>query len=312
MKSIVAANPFDCRMWELHDRLETQLTEESCRAEIESFAKHGQLIPTLGRPLPQDPTHKIELIFGARRLFVARHINVPLLVEIREMSDREAIIAMDIENRQRTDISPYERGVSYARWLRSGQFACQEDIARSLRISASQVSRLLRLAQLPAVIINSFNGPSAICEGWGLEIMEALEDPQRRASTIRSARYLATMSPRPPAREVYRQLVSAISNGQRVRKQAHDEVVKDRAGQALYRIRHQTGAIAFLLPIKRVAPGVLDDIRKAVSHIMQAADGEERASQAVPVQRRASLRACESPLRERVSLEGSAPGFPRT
>src|SRR5262245_61544618 len=120
MKCIVAVNPFECRLWDLHDRLESQLTEKSCTAEIESFGKHGQLVPALGRPLTQDPTYKVELIYGARRLFVARHINSPLLVEIREMTNREAIVAMDIENRQRTDISAYERGLSYARWLRTG------------------------------------------------------------------------------------------------------------------------------------------------------------------------------------------------
>ena len=277
MKSIVAVNPFDCRMWDMHDRLETQLTEETCKAEIESFVKHGQLIPALGRPLFQDPNHKIELIYGARRLFVARHINVPLLVELRDMPDREAIVAMDIENRQRTDISAYERGMSYARWLRSGHFGCQEDIARALRISPSQVSRLLRLAQLPAVIVNAFDSPASICEGWGLEIMETLEDAERRASTIRTARYLGTVSPRPQGREVYRQLVSAVNNGRRVRKQAHDEVVKDLAGRALYRIRQQTTSIAFVLPLNRVGPDVLEDLKQAVAGIMTSSAVEDSA-----------------------------------
>jgi ParB/RepB/Spo0J family partition protein len=287
MKAIVAANPFDCRMWDLHDRLEAQLTEESCKAEIESFSKHGQLIPALGRPLVQDPTHKIELICGARRLFVARYLNVPLLVELREMSDREAIVSMDIENRQRADISAYERGVSYARWLRTGHFRSQDDIARSLRISPSQVC-LLRLAQLPAVIINAFDSPASICEGWGLEIMEALADPQRRASTIRTARYVATLSPRPPARDVYRHLVSAVSNGRRIRKQAHDEVVKDTSGRALYRIRHQTDSIAFLLPLSRVAPDVLEDLKNAVSCILAGNTAEIVLPSSVPLRGKVS------------------------
>ena len=38
------------------------------------------------------------------------------------LTDQEAIIAMDIENRQRADTSPYERGVAYARWLNAGYF----------------------------------------------------------------------------------------------------------------------------------------------------------------------------------------------
>ena len=72
MKSVVAMNPFECRMWDLPDRLGMQVSEESCKAEIESFVKHGQLIPALGRPLSADPTHKVELIYGARRHCASR------------------------------------------------------------------------------------------------------------------------------------------------------------------------------------------------------------------------------------------------
>src|SRR5690348_8381159 len=108
MQAPVAVNPFRCRMWDLHDRLESYLSPANCRAEIDSFLRHGQLIPAVGRPIKGDPDFDVEVVCGARRLFVARHLNKPLLVELREMTDREVIIAIDIENRQRTDISPYE------------------------------------------------------------------------------------------------------------------------------------------------------------------------------------------------------------
>ena len=114
-RNIVSVSPFRVRMWRLHDRCEEYVNEETCKAEIASFQKHGQLVPALGRVLPGDCGYDVELIYGARRLFVARHLSVPLLVEIREISDRDALIAMDIENRQRMDISPYERAMSYAR-----------------------------------------------------------------------------------------------------------------------------------------------------------------------------------------------------
>jgi ParB family transcriptional regulator, chromosome partitioning protein len=270
MKSIVSVSPFQCRMWDMHDRMEAQVNEETCREEILSFEKHGQLIPVLGRPLQRDPTCKVELIYGARRLFVARHINTPLLVEIREMSDQQAIVAMDIENRQRTDLSPYERGMSYARWLRAGVFRSQDDIARALRVSASQVSRLLKLAHLPSVIVNSFENPVELCEGWGLEIMQALEDPLRRQATIRAARDIGNVTPRPPAREVYRQLIIAATLGRRLKTSTRDEVVKDPDGRPLFRIRHQNSAIAFVMPIDRLAPEVLHNLRAAVSDVLQA------------------------------------------
>jgi ParB family transcriptional regulator, chromosome partitioning protein len=269
MKSIISVDPFLCRMWSLHDRLDCHVDENSCKGEIESFLKHGQLMPVLGRRLRADSTHTIELIYGARRLFVARHLRRPLLVEVREISDEEGIIAMDIENRHRLDISPYERGMSYLRWLRSGYFKSQDDIARGLRISASQVSRLLKLAQLPSAVVAAFPRPMDICEAWALALSEVLEDPQRRTATCARARALASLDPRPPAREIYRQLLSASVPGRKTRARQHDEIVTGRNGQPLYRIRQQINTIALLLPINRVSARRLTQIRAAVSEAME-------------------------------------------
>ncbi len=48
MQSFIQVNPFRCQMWQLHDRIDAYINEETCRAEIESFLKHGQLVPVLG------------------------------------------------------------------------------------------------------------------------------------------------------------------------------------------------------------------------------------------------------------------------
>lgn len=272
MPSIVSINPFRCRVWELSERLESQVTEESCKVELESFSRHGQLVPVLGRPLRGDPSFSVEIVCGARRLFVARHLNVPLLVEVREMSDREAIISMDIENRQRADLSPYERGQSYTRWLRAGQFSSQDEIARVLKVSASQVSRLLKLARLPPVIVDAFDSPTQICEAWGLELIEALDDPERRAATIRNARAIGRLSPRPSAEEVHRLLLSAPARGRRPAPLAHDEVVKAENGTPLFRIRHQRSSIAVLLPVERVSAATLESLRHAITVVLVQAE----------------------------------------
>jgi len=269
MATVVSVNPFSCRMWALHERLQSHITEESCRVEIESFAKHGQLVQVLGRRLNGDPEHQIELIFGARSLFIARLLNKPLLVELRQLTDREGIIAMDMENRHRTDISPYERGVSYERWLRGGHFSSQEEITRALNISASQVSRLLRLAQLPAVVVGAFENGADICEGWGLDLMRALEDPERRQRTLQLARSIRAQSPRLPPREVYRRLMAAPARGRKVKAADHDEVVKGDSGDPLFRIRYQRRSIAVLLPAASVSSSSLARMRDAVETILK-------------------------------------------
>jgi hypothetical protein len=74
VQQIVSANPFRCRMWDLHDRLEHLIVEDNCREEISSVSRHGQQVAPLGRRLRGDPDHDVELICSARRLFVARHL----------------------------------------------------------------------------------------------------------------------------------------------------------------------------------------------------------------------------------------------
>ncbi|MDB6083141.1 MAG: ParB/RepB/Spo0J family partition protein [Gammaproteobacteria bacterium] len=270
MKSV---SPFRCRMWDLHDRIENYVTEDSCRVEIESFAKHGQLVPVLGRPIRGDPDYEVELIYGARRLFVARHINKPLTVELREISDKEAIVAMDIENRHRTDITPYERGLSYARWLRAGHFESQEDVARALKVSCSHVSRLLKLSRLPPVIVNAFENATDICEDWGLRLMEALDDPRRREATVRKARIIGSDSRRPPSREVYRELMAASAPGRKVKAKPRDQVIKDRKGAPLFRVRHQQKSVALIVPLEKVSAELLENVCRAVALLLQEEGG---------------------------------------
>jgi ParB family transcriptional regulator, chromosome partitioning protein len=269
MPLIKSINPFKCRMWGLHDRLEGYVTEDTCRAEIESFSRHGQLVPVLGRPLRCDPSHEVELIYGARRLFVARHINKPLMVELRDMSDTEAIVAMDIENRHRADVSPYERGLSYARWLRGGYFDSQEEIARALRVSCSQVSRLLKLARLPSVIVNAFGPPMHIREEWGLRLMEALDDPDRRDRTTRAARSIGLRSQRPPPQEIYRELLVASAPGRKVKSHVRDRVVKDDSGAPLFRVRHHQSSIALIVSLEKLSAARLDMLCSLLARHLQ-------------------------------------------
>ena len=287
----IPANPFRCRLWSLHDRMEDYLTEQSCAAEIQSFLKHGQLIPTLGRPVRGDPDFDVEIICGARRLFVARHINTPLLVDLRELTDRQAIIAMEVENRQRSDISPYERGVSYIRWLQSGQFSSQEDLAKALDISSSVVSRLIKVGRLPAVILNAFPAPTEICETWASRLTDALDNPSRRRATIREARRIGEAS-RPSSSDVYKRLLSASAEGRKPKAQGHDEIVKDACGQSLFRIRHQRDTIALLLPVNKVSARMLEDIRGFICEALQVA-----TPQATNPIRRKAAKGIENELR---------------
>jgi ParB family transcriptional regulator, chromosome partitioning protein len=295
MHQTVLIDPFRCRMWPLHDRLESTLTEHNCKAEIDSFGTHGQLVPVLGRAVHGYRDCDVELIYGARRLFAARFAGKPLCAELRELSDREAIIAMDIENRHRVDISPYERGMSYARWLRAGYFQSQDDIAHALNVSASQVSRLIRVAHLPSAVVNAFGNPAEICESWALDLSTALEDPRRRQATLQRARTIAAVEQRPSGRRVYRRLLAAAGRGPIAPAAPHDDVIKDDEGRPLFRVRHLSNSMALLLPKDKASPGRLTMIRQAVTAILLSAEAQPvECSRRLPLKRDTRARALEN------------------
>jgi hypothetical protein len=137
---------------------------------------------------------------------------------------------------------------------------------------------LLKLAQLPPVVLNAFDSPAAIHEGWGLELKRALEDPERRQSVIRVARRIS-QAPRPPAPEVYRLLLSPVTNGRRLPKAGRDEVVKDKLGAPLFRIRQQRSYMAFLIPLNRMAPDVFASLRQAIERTLQHSKDSSRGGE---------------------------------
>jgi len=154
--------------------------------------------------------------------------------------------------------------------LRSGHFQSQEDMARALNTSSSQVSRLLKLARLPSIVIDAFSSPVEICAAWGLDIIAALDDPTRRQATMQRAREISGCAPRPPGRDVHRQLLAAAVKGRRLRAKSHDEVVKDARGRPVFRIRRMSNAVALLLPSERLSERTLTEVRLAMLRLLEA------------------------------------------
>jgi ParB family transcriptional regulator, chromosome partitioning protein len=285
MPEVVAVDPFRCRMWRGHERLEECINAESCKDEIESFLRHGQRAPVLGRRLSDDATHDFELVYGARRLFVARHLNVALSVEVRELTDHGAVIALDIENRQRKELSPYERGRAYRMWIQNGIVASQDDLAQTLNISASQVSRLIKLAELPCELVSAFPSPVDICEAWGRVLMDLWSDPTTRPALRAAAQAIVNEKQSRPPVAVFKRLIAAAGEVHRASLvkvgDARDEVIKDDSGRPLFRVRQHRADTALLLPTSAMSSRVLAEIKREVAGILHRARAQVSDSRRV-------------------------------
>jgi len=268
--SLRRVSPFRCRMWNMHDRLGEHIDAATCAPLIESMEKHGQHHPVLGRAINGADGYDVELIYGARRLFAARELGIPLLVGLQVVSDREAIVEMDIENRGRQDISPYERGLSYARWLRAGLFQTQTEIASVLGVSEAQVSRLLRYAALPAVVVGAFRFGSDIREEWAANLARCCEEKEARERLIKRARQYGESGRQEAPQCVYDALVQG-EDRKLVKFKRRDGVVKDSTGVPIVRLQFRAKSVHVVLQRADLELSVLHEAVKAMVVVLEAA-----------------------------------------
>ena len=161
-KVLRLVDPATCVMWEGHNRAYDLLTPENCADLIEGLKAQGQQeFPAIVRRL-DGAGADYEVICGARRHFAVswlRANNYPqfrYLIEERELTDEEAFRLADIENRDREDISDYERARDYARAIDLYYGGAQKQMAERLQVSPAFLSRFLQLAKLDARIVAAF------------------------------------------------------------------------------------------------------------------------------------------------------------
>lgn len=263
----VTADPFRCRVWDFNDRIEEYVTLESCRDEIASVERAGQLVPAVGRRLQGNPDFDIEIICGARRLFVARHLKIPIRVELRELTDQHAAAAIVVENSLRKQISPYERGLWLAKLLRQKVYRSQDEMARGLDITPTQVTRLLKFAELPTLVISAFASPHDILESWAVELHKAWAD-ERHSLLSDRARALQKRAPQPPAVAVYELLLAPRKSVGRSRTRNLSRIVKSAAGTPLFRFERQRTEVVLRIPNVLVNPIVETEVTQAITAVL--------------------------------------------
>ena len=269
--AIEHVEPAGCTLWQFHERFGDEPNGESCKELIASFQRHGQRHPVLGRRLARASGGKIELIYGGRRLFAAARLGVRLLVDVRELDDRAAIVEMEIENRLRADISSYERGMSYRRWLNARLFASQSELAKELGISEAQLSRLLRYAELPAAVVGAFDRVQSIREEWAVALAKMCQDSGLRPGVLRRARDASQGERRFPPQVVFRRLVAASRAATLEPVRSRDEIIKTQSGRPIYRIAVRAKTVHFIVPRDKLSDSLVQELKRQLTSTLQPA-----------------------------------------
>ncbi len=181
-------DPDSCRMWEYHNRHYALLNEVRCQDLIEGFRAMEQQFPAIVRAVEGDPEHDWEVVCGARRHWTAAYLGVPFLIEVRELSDEAAFRLSDIENRDRQDISEYERALDYKQALALYYGGNQAQMAQRIEVSGSWLSRFLDLAELPDDIIKAYRSVTEIRAAHAKTLKPLLGSPTNRKRILETAR----------------------------------------------------------------------------------------------------------------------------
>lgn len=115
----------------------------------DSIVQHGLVQPITVRHIGNQ---RFELISGERRLRAARMGGLDTIpAYVREVSDNDSIALALIENVQREDLNAIEVALGYQRLIEECSMT-QEEVAKKVGKSRTNVTNMIRLLNLPAFI----------------------------------------------------------------------------------------------------------------------------------------------------------------
>ena len=126
----------------------------------------GNLVPAKVCPVPDTNPQEYRVVWGQRRHQACLELKLPFLAVIEELSEKDAFVEADRENRAREDLSPYEQGLSYKHALDAGIFSSARNLASELDVNVSNVSLAIRLALLQKHILDAFESPLDLQYRW--------------------------------------------------------------------------------------------------------------------------------------------------
>jgi ParB family chromosome partitioning protein len=144
---------------------------QALKASIQ--AERGNTQPVLVRPLakPDAEGCKYEVVWGHRRHRACLESDLDVNTIVRDLTDREAVALMTIENKLRTDLSQFELARKYKVWLDEGLFESQQAIADKEGLNQATISRIMAINELPAEIVARIEDPRKVSGKWASDVL---------------------------------------------------------------------------------------------------------------------------------------------
>lgn len=153
--------------------------EEKLLELADSIKEHGVVQPIIVRPLNNG---KYELVVGERRLRACQKISIGKIpAVIKDFSNKQMIEIALVENIQRQDLNPVEEAFAYKRLMEEFKLT-QEEVAKRVSKSRSQIANMVRLLNLPKNVLK-YLSQGYITVGHARPLL-AIEDEEIQISTV--------------------------------------------------------------------------------------------------------------------------------
>lgn len=164
----------------------------------------GNVQPIKVRPHPHQPK-LFELVYGHRRHQACLQLGIPVQAMIAAVSDEQLFVEMDLENRSRKDLRPYELGLHFERALEKGIKPTMRELAKLTGHSVTTISQALAIVRLPKEVLDAFKSPLDVQYRWASELTKVCGE--RLPEVLEASRVIQSMDPRPSASEIFDRLV---------------------------------------------------------------------------------------------------------
>ncbi|MCZ8158704.1 MAG: plasmid partitioning protein RepB [Rhizobiaceae bacterium] len=158
--------------------------ENAFQELVEAIRERGQDTPILVRPHPQGGD-RYQIVFGHRRVRVARLLNRPVRAVVKSVSDKDHVIAQGQENSARENLSFIERA-SFAHHLQEIGHD-RKTIQMALSVDAALLTRMLSVTgRVPATVIQAVGAAKGIGRDRWLDLAQLIEHPDALAAGLAS------------------------------------------------------------------------------------------------------------------------------
>ena len=197
---LLVESPFWCRTF----------TEDEEFAElVESVKRIGVIEPPTVRPL----NGKLEIVQGHRRVLAARKAELKfVLVDVRNLTDEEAIQIQFMENIHRKDLSDFEKAMFLKKMIDKFGYK-QKELAEKIGKSQPWIANHLRMLQLEPENISREIIPKleeghartilSVPEGKRAEVIEKVEETIKETGKPPTIRQIQNMTQIPKCERCY-------------------------------------------------------------------------------------------------------------